>query len=136
MTSPNRENDFDNLLESWRKNLAERNELSLDDREELEDHLRMLVNEQVAAGVSEEVAFDKARQQLGEPDELAESWVRSPRATSSVAIEASQASRGGLYGLLVLLGSPATAAGGPGAARRCRPGWGAGAGRRRRLRRR
>ncbi len=71
---------LDHDIRWWRQSLARRAELADEDLDELEDHLRILVERKVDEGDSAEVAFQKAVRQLIDLEAIEHSWVATPSA--------------------------------------------------------
>ena len=69
---------IDRQVRDWRRALALRPELNPADHDELEDHLRLLIDQQLEQGATPQDAFRSAKRQLGDVDALAEAWVGSP----------------------------------------------------------
>ncbi|MEM6646619.1 MAG: permease prefix domain 1-containing protein, partial [Bacteroidota bacterium] len=57
--------DLDTALATWRRFLQNERTIAPDDLDELETHIRDLVDEQLASGTSPEVAFRRATRQIG-----------------------------------------------------------------------
>lgn len=68
--------EIDHAIESYRAELAAEAELARDDLAELEDHLRTLIDDLRATGLSSEQAITAARQRLGDPALLAREHAR------------------------------------------------------------
>ena len=69
--------DLNNALENWRNELAVQPNLSADDRRELETHLRDAFAELKSRGLSEEESFWLARRRVGQPQQLAEEFIKA-----------------------------------------------------------
>lgn len=69
--------NLNTALENWRTELAAQPSLSPDDRRELETHLRDTFAEVKARGLSEEESFWLARRRVGQPQKLAEEFVKT-----------------------------------------------------------
>lgn len=69
--------DLNAAIENWRNELAAQLELSPDDRRELEKHLADSVTEMRERGLSEEESFWLARRRIGQPQLLAEEFVKA-----------------------------------------------------------
>ncbi|MGP8020590.1 MAG: permease prefix domain 1-containing protein [Limisphaerales bacterium] len=66
--------DLNAAVENWRQELAAHPNLALDDRRELETHLRDAITEFRQRGLNDEEAFWLARQRIGRPQQLAEEF--------------------------------------------------------------
>ena len=69
--------DLNNALENWRNELAVQPNLSADDRRELETHLRDAFAGLKSRGLSEEESFWLARRRVGQPQQLAEEFIKA-----------------------------------------------------------
>jgi hypothetical protein len=69
--------DLNSALESWRTELAAQPNFSADDRRELETHLRDTFGELKSRGLNEEEFFWLARRRVGQPQKLAEEFVKA-----------------------------------------------------------
>jgi hypothetical protein len=69
--------DLAAALENWQTELAAQPNFSADDRRELETHLRDTFAELKSRGLSEEEAFWLARRRVGQPQKLAEEFVKA-----------------------------------------------------------
>jgi len=69
--------DLNNAVENWRNELAAQPQLSADDRRELEKHLADAMTELRQRGLNEEEAFWLARRRIGQPQQLAEEFVKT-----------------------------------------------------------
>ena len=69
--------DLNLALENWRAELAAQVHLTPDDRRELETHLRDSFAGLQAGNLSDEEAFWLARRRVGQPQQLAEEFVKS-----------------------------------------------------------
>ena len=69
--------DLNTALENWRTELAAQPSLSAENRRELETHLRDTFAELKSRGLSEEESFWLARRRVGQPQKLAEEFVKA-----------------------------------------------------------
>lgn len=69
--------DLNAAMESWRNELASQPQLSSDDRRELEKHLADTMAELRHRGLNEEESFWLARRRIGQPQVLAEEFVKA-----------------------------------------------------------
>jgi hypothetical protein len=69
--------DLNAALENWRTELAAQLNFSVDDRRELETHLRDTFAELKSRGLSEEESFWLAQRRVGQPQKLAEEFVKA-----------------------------------------------------------
>jgi hypothetical protein len=68
--------DLNAAVENWRNELSAQAALSTDDRRELETHLRDAFAELKARGLSDEESFVLARHRVGQPQKLADEFVK------------------------------------------------------------
>jgi hypothetical protein len=68
--------DLNAAIENWRNELAAQSALSVDDRRELETHLRDAFAELKARGLNDEESFVLARHRVGQPQKLADEFVK------------------------------------------------------------
>ena len=68
--------NLNTAIESWRNELAAQPQLTPDDRRELERHLSDSITELREHGLNEEEAFWLARRRIGQPEKLAEEFVK------------------------------------------------------------
>jgi hypothetical protein len=68
--------DLNSALQNWRQELAALPSLGLDDRRELETHLRDGIADLSARGLNEEESFWLARRRVGKPLQLAEEFAK------------------------------------------------------------
>jgi hypothetical protein len=64
-------------LENWRQELAGQANLTAEVRRELETHLRDAIAELCQRGLNEEESFGLARRRVGQPEQLAEEFVKA-----------------------------------------------------------
>jgi hypothetical protein len=69
--------DLNAAIENWRQELAGQLNLASDDRRELETHLRDAIVELRQRGLNEEESFWLARRRVGQPQPLAEEFVKA-----------------------------------------------------------
>lgn len=69
--------DLNAAVQSWQQELAAQPELTPEVRRELETHLRDTVVEFQQRGLNDEEAFMQARQQIGQPKQLGEEYMKS-----------------------------------------------------------
>ena len=69
---------LDHNIRWWRERLEIEARLSSDDLDELEDHLRILIEEETRGGCSEHTAFERAVKQLSDLESLSDVWVSAP----------------------------------------------------------
>ena len=69
--------DLRTAIESWRQELAAQPNLASDARRELETHLRDAIAELCQRGLNEEESFWLARRRVGQPEQLAEEFVKA-----------------------------------------------------------
>ncbi|HVU09595.1 MAG TPA: permease prefix domain 1-containing protein [Verrucomicrobiae bacterium] len=68
--------DLNAAIENWRNELAAQPNLASDDRRELEIHLRDTISELRQRGLNDEESFWLARHRVGQPQKLAEEFVK------------------------------------------------------------
>jgi hypothetical protein len=68
--------DVNAAIENWRNELSAQTALSADDRRELETHLRDSFAELKSRGLNEEESFVLARHRVGQPQKLADEFVK------------------------------------------------------------
>src|SRR5580704_10416436 len=69
--------DLNAALENWRQELGAQPHISTDEGRELETHLRDSLAELKARGLNDEESFFLARRRIGQPQKLAEEFVKS-----------------------------------------------------------
>ncbi len=68
---------MERLIERWREELSETGDLSGDEIEELETHLRESIDELLRKGLSKNEAFDIASKRIGAKEEISEEYRKS-----------------------------------------------------------
>ncbi|MGA9451964.1 MAG: permease prefix domain 1-containing protein [Verrucomicrobiia bacterium] len=69
--------DLNAAIENWRNELAAQPNFASDNRRELETHLRDAIAELRQRGLNEEESFWLARRRVGQPQRLAEEFVKA-----------------------------------------------------------
>ncbi len=88
--------DLENSIQEWKRSLRKNSYFEDGDIEELESHIRDRVKDLIDQGLHDELAFDKAIQEIGKPEEMATEYHKT--STTKAYIDTPSGMNWGIFG--------------------------------------